>query len=475
MVADPKNLLKTYFKPGKIITGSFYQENGKLLLQASIMDGLFDRTLISFETIECDPGTQLNCIEELKQKILGYLSISKDINDGTNFEETPPKFQAFQYNLSALNHIDNDSLHVDFLNRAIKADPNYFEPKILLITHYVNKGEYLTADSLIKKIDMNSKLSSRQKNYLFEYESLLKGKYDKTYKALKKEYEIAYMDMATNQSTMVVALQYVNRPSDIDDLYNEISMDTLDLDKCHNCGNRFFIKGLADIEQKKYKQVIEELLPITKLIENNLIKKPLIMAYVRSGDFNTLNAQLKLWELSMDEKKEFLKLNMFVGNEFLLANNKDNAKIYFNNVINEAEQIKDSIDLAYSYYYNEDYKTAQKLLEKLHASDPNNIDIVVKLAITNYKNGNYPEADQFIKSLDTLRSEYQFGAIDYGFAQYYASINDKENTFDYLRKAVASGWWFTTTSYQNDPHFMIYRDTPEFKGVLNYWNQFLNL
>ena len=100
---------------------------------------------------------------------------------------------------------------------------------------------------------------------------------------------------------------------------------------------------------------------------------------------------------------------------------------------------------------------------------------MVKLTISNYKNGNYVDADRYIKNLDTLRTEYQFGKVDYGFAQYYASINDRENTFKYLLRAVASGWWFTTTTFQNDPHFNIYRDTQEFKDVLNYWNQFLEV
>ena len=101
--------------------------------------------------------------------------------------------------------------------------------------------------------------------------------------------------------------------------------------------------------------------------------------------------------------------------------------------------------------------------------------MIVKLAISNYKNGNYPKADEYIKSLDALRTDYQFGRVDYGYAQYYAAINDKGNTFKYLLKAVASGWWFTTTTFQNDPHFNIYRDTQEFKDVLNYWNQFIKV
>ncbi len=481
-VADVKNLIKTYFKPGKVITGGFYKENNKLLLQSSITDGLMDKTLISFETIECDSDSPLNCIEELKQKILGYLAIEekKDnlgyLNKEDNqkeayFEETPPKFEAYQYNLSALNHIDNDSLHLDFLNKAIKADPNYFEPKILLITYYFNISDYRTTDSLIKKIDMNSKLSSRQKNYLFEYESLIKGKYDKAYTAIKKEYKIAYLDMPTNQSTMVVALNFVNRPKDIDDIYNEIPMDGMNLDNCYNCGNRYYLKGLADIEQKKYTQVIDELLPISKIIGKAYLKKPLIMAYVRLGDSDALKEQYKLWELT--NKEDLLNLYMFTGNEYLLANEKENANAFFSKVINEKNSIKKTSEVANSYYYKQDYKTAQDLLEELHNTDPSNIDVVVKLAISNYKNGNFSESNQYLKRLEALRTDYQFGTIDYAFAQYFAVLKDKENTFNYLRKAVASGRWFINTTFQNDPHFLIYRDTKEFDDILNYWNQFL--
>ena len=479
---NAKDLLKTYFKPGKIISGGFYKEKDKLLLQSSITDGLIDKTFISFETIECDSDSPLDCIEILKQKVLGYLTILDTKDDSgyimqenkkvSYFEETPPKFKAYQYNLSAMNHIDNDSLHLDFLNKAIKADPNYFEPNIHLISYYFNTREFKTADSLSKKIDQNSQLNKRQRNYMFYYESLLKGKNDKAYKALKEEYDIAYLDLSTNQSLMTMALQLVNRPNDIDEIYKEINMDGINLENCSRCGYRYYLKGLADIEQKKYKQVIDELLNITKIIENGYLKKPLIMAYVRSGDYKALNEQFKLWELSMD-KNELLSLYMFTGNEFLLANEKSNAKIYFDKAINDSSPKSLSVNVASAYYYNQDYKTAQVLLEKLNTINPKDIDILVELAISNYKNGNKQEAEQNIKSLEALRTEFQFGDLDYGLAQYYALINDRVNTFNYLRKAVASGKWFTPTTFQNDTHFKNYLDTQEFKAILNYWNKIL--
>jgi len=483
-LTDVKGLLKTYFKPSKVVTGGFYKENGKLLLQASVMDGLIDRTFISFETIKCDQDSPLDCIEVLKQKVLGYLMIAENKDDSgylklddkkiSYFEETPPKYQAYQYNMSALNLIDNDSLHLYYLNEAIKADPNYFEPKIHLISYYFNNYEFHTTDSLIKLIDMNSQLSSRQKNYLFYYESLIKGKNDKAYRALKKEYEKAYLDIYTNQSLMTLGLQLVNRPQDIDDIYKEIPMGDMNIENCSRCTFRYYLKGLADIELKKYDQVKQELLPVINIIEDGFLKKPVIMAYVRSGENQELSDQFKAWELSM-EKEDLLELYMFAGNEYLLAKEHELANLFFNKVIGNPIYVNDTVEIANAYYYSKDYKTAQELLEKINATDPKNSEVVVKLAISLYKNGNITEAEKLIKNLDALRTEYQYGDIDYGYAQYYASIEDTKNAFYYLRKAVALGKWFTPISFQNDPHFLNIRANEEFIKILNYWNQLLRI
>ncbi|MGM5470991.1 TPR end-of-group domain-containing protein [Flavobacteriaceae bacterium LMO-SS05] len=467
---DSRSFLNTYFKPGKIISGTFYKENNKLLLQGSINDGTNNQVLISFETIDCDPSKPIDCVEELKQRILGYLSLEGKKSS----EETPPKYEALEYYLIAMQNYNQDSIHLEYLNKAIKADPKYFDPKINKITYYYNKGEFHTADSLIKEIDVNSILSTRLRNILLSNESLLEGKYDKAYKAQKKEYEITYLDLTTNMTTMTLALQFVNRPEDIDDIFNkEIPMKDVVLEKCLLCGFRYYMKGLADVEFKKYKQVIDELLPITKTIEDGYLKRPIVMAYIRSGDYNALDIQFKLWELSMS-KKELLNLYMFTGNEFLLANENDKAQTYFNKVIaNSANQISNPLNVASSYYYIKDYKTAQSLFEKLNIDDPKNIDVLVKLAISNYKNGNYEQADKLIESLNSLRTNFQFGEIDYGLAQYYSVLDDKVNALDYLQKAVAQGKRFIPTTFQNDPHFLKYRDTKEFKDILNYWNQFL--
>ena len=68
-----EKIVKDYFNPGKIIVGNYYLKDGKLLFQSTIKNGKLNTTLISFKLIECDYDNPIDCIEKLKQIILGYL------------------------------------------------------------------------------------------------------------------------------------------------------------------------------------------------------------------------------------------------------------------------------------------------------------------------------------------------------------------------------------------------------------------
>ncbi|WOD43822.1 TPR end-of-group domain-containing protein [Hwangdonia lutea] len=477
---DLNNLLKNYLKPAKVIEGAFYMEKDTLFLQGSIKDGLVDKTLISFETIKCDPNAPLDCAEKLKQDVLGYLStedrqdesgyIQKNNNQiASYYEETPPNYEAYQYLMNALDNIENDKTHLEYLNKAIKVDKDFFEPKTHLMAYYYNKGLFSITDSLIKTVAANSSLNARQKNWLLFYESIITGKNDKTYRAIKKEYEVASLDMNTNQTTMTIALQYVNRPEDVDAIYDEIPMDNMVLENCTRCGFRYYVKALADVELGKYNTVIKTLAPVTNIIESNYLKRPLISAYVKSGKFLELEKYLSHYALTAtNQAMDYL--NVFTGIQFLNANKKVEADSYFNKVIANSNATTAKPDLATAYYYIGDFKNAEDLYKTLHEAEPNNIEYIVLLAISFSKNGQFEAAKTQIEKLNRLKTDYQFGAIDYGWAQYYASMGDKDKAIAFLKKSVAQGFNYTPTTFQNDYHFKTIKDTPEFiNQIMNFW------
>jgi tetratricopeptide (TPR) repeat protein len=460
-------LLKNYFKPGKVIMGGFYKEKDSLLLQGSIKNGLTDKTLISFETIACDPNSPIDCVEALKQKILGYLSIEG--NDVNYYESTPPKFEALKYNQYALDNLDNDTLHLKFLDKAIKTDPHFFEPKIHKIAYFYNKGQYKIADSLRLLIGNKSKLSVRQNNIMLFYESILKGKNDRAYAAHKEEYKKSYKDLPTNMTDMTIALQYVNRPEDIDAIYKEINMDDLILENCTRCGFRYYLKGLADVELGNYNKVIKALVPVTNIIEDNYLKRPLISAYVKSGKLLELENYLSDYALTASTESIDYLTN-FIGIQLINANYTEDANTYFNKIITRKDPEPSKINLAQAYYFKGDYINAQKTYKKLHLQNPNKIEYLVHFAISNFNNGNFEAAKTLIEKLNSLRTDYQYGAVDYGWAQYYAAIGDKDKAIEFLHKSVAQGYNYTPATFQNDPHFKTIKNNPEFiNRIMNYW------
>ena len=475
------SFLKNYFNPGKIITGNFYLEKDKLIFQCSITDGNMDETLISFKPIECDFNSPLSCIEQLKQAVLGYLVYSdeNDTKDDLNFEETPPKFEAYQYVLNANDYINNTSAdysadyYIDLINKAIAIDPIYFEPKIHKMSYYYNIGEFQIADSVRKEIIINSKTSTRQRNYLLFYESLLKGKNDKIYSSHKKEYELAHFNLSTNMTNMNIAVQYVNRPEDVEAVFNKISMEDMPLENCTTCGLRYYLKGLADLKLKKYSQVIEMLKPVVHRIDGALIKIPLIIAYIKSEDFNSLDNYMSTIELTAtQEQDDFDMLTLIAGKQLLIVDQKDKANQYFNKIINSKNPETNEANIANALYFKEDLSKAEKLFHKLIENDSTNIDYLVRLSISKLKNGKAEEANKLINKLDQLRTDYQYGAVDYGFAQYYAVEGNKEAMLDYLLKAVASGIKFRPyrpSTFQYDPHFKAFKDTKEFMDIMNFW------
>ena len=466
-----ENVLQDYFQPAKIINGNYYLKNGKLLFQCSVTDGKMDKTLITLESVECSSDSPLDCIEAIKQRILGYL-ITED-QDPYNLEQIPPNFEAYQYLLTAKNESVSEEEYLELLNKAIAADKNYFEPKVLRVAYYFNQGvatsdkeAFKKSDSLLKNIGTISANNKRQANILNGYRSLLQGANDRVYSYFKKEYDVAPFDMKTNASFMVIALQYVYRPEEVDSIFNEVNMQTADLNNCEDCIDRLYIKALSDLELGRYKEVINFIEPLADDKNFEMLKTPLLDAYIRIGDFNKVDALLD----NVSDSQNEMKTNFRVGKECLLVGNRERANVYFDKVLDFPLRDEVVKYRARAYYYKEDYLAAEPLLEKNNEATPNNEENIALLSITYQKNRKTEQAAQLISKLDSLRSTYQYGTIDYQLARYSASLGKKPETINYLLKAVSSGYLYGPSEYQNDPHFKNFLDASDFDKILTYWH-----
>ena len=464
--ASSENVLEKYFKPSKIITGNYFLKEDKLILQGSIADGNLNKILISFKSIECGKENPLECIESLKQMVLGYLITEKNSNQ--QLQEKPPIYKAYQLLLDAKTIIDQPKESLKLLNQAIAIDSNYFEAKVLRVANYYNEGLFKEADSLRKLIKITSR-NKRQQNVLNLYHAMIEGDNRRIYTTLLSEYNHTPFDLESNQSAMIVALQFVNKPEKVDAIFEAILTDKMALENCAYCEYRIFAKGYADIALGRYSKSINLFkdIPITK--DNAyLFQSILTTSYIRTNDINALHRFEDKQKLIIDDN-DLLDFYTDAARELLLKKKYDLANNYYLKIINEFGGKKEDIRVANAYYQHKQYDNAELLLQKLLNSSPDQIAYLSLLAKTQIKN-NKVGANQTIEKLKSLRAPYQYGEIDYALASIFAIQKNKIPALSHLKNSIAKGNRYTASTFQNDPDFMDYFETKEFKDILTYWH-----
>ncbi|SDB36002.1 hypothetical protein SAMN03097699_0896 [Flavobacteriaceae bacterium MAR_2010_188] len=469
--ADNAGVLKQYFQPGKVITGSYFLNGTKLLFRASITDGNIDQTLISFKPIECDQANPLDCIDELKEKILGYFAqTNTEKLKKLSVEDSPPKYKAYEYLLESKASNISDDLEIELINKAIAEDSNYFEPKVLRISFFYNNSEFKKADSLLRSLQPNSfSNNKRQLNLVNHYEALLEGNNRKVYETVMNEFNYTPFDLITNASTLVVAVNFVNQLKGVDSIYSQIEMKEMNLDNCWYCQVRMYMKTLADLGLNRYDNVIDLLEPNIRDVDNINLKKMLIAAYARSDKKKELKDYLSKEEIKI-KREELLDLYLFSARQFLLQKDEASADEYLQ-IIN-AEKYPESYRsiIAETKFFLKDYEGAKSIFKKELEEHPDNIRIIGWLAAINQLQNNNNRSEELLLKLKSLKAEYQFGTLDYELAKYNAIIGNNTEALDYLLHSIAQGNYYTTNTFNNDPVFVDIKDSPEFQKIMTYWH-----
>lgn len=473
MAPNPnEGVVTSYLKPSKIIIGEFYLKGDRLLFQSSITDENMDRTLIAFKPIDCDSKSPLDCIEALKQRILGFLVTESKPLD--KLQESPPNFEAYQNLLLAKNNYDNNDEYLRYLNAAIAADNNYYEAKVNRLAHYYNTGDYRVADSLLNVLSKETSVNKRQLNLLKIYQALLQGNNRNIYRYLKKEYAINPFDLETNSSIMTVAKQFVNRPEDVAKIFNEISMKGMDVMDCEYCSYRYLIKALADVEMGKIDSAIALVAPFAKTKGKERLKEVLLKAHIKSGKSDKAVKSLLVNFAHIVSPETWRKLILSTGQEYLLRNEPDLAKYYWNQLIasfhKPATTAEDLQLLAHALFYDERYGEAIKNYEKMLAKDSiGKTESIANLAIAYQRVKKPDQAEATLRKLERERGDYDYGNVDYALARYHAALSEDKEAINYLYKAVASGKRYTLDAYQNEILFSAYLESDDFKKIMGFW------
>ncbi len=463
---DQDQLVTNYLQPSKIISGNFYLDNDTLIFQSSIIDGKTQKTLISFKPSSCMVTNSLDCIRDVAESVTGFLATAS--HRQLMLQDMPPKYDSYRYLLEAKN-ISDSVEHLEMLNKALEADPDYFEPKVLKVAFYYNEGDYRTADSLLKSIKPDTQGNQRQLNLLNMYDATLRGNNKRAYEAILREYHIAPFDLLTNRTAMVVALQFVNRPKEVEAMYSAIKPDSMDFENCTTCIQRVYVKCLADVELGNYSSAIESAKMVLSETDSDILVNPMLSAMVRDEKYAALEKFFTHAEIA-SFPKQLCDWYIFAGKEFLLTGKKGLAQEYFEKALDLAPQFPDSDYKAEALFFLDRFQEAGKEYAGRYANLPSSAEYLGKLAICNLKDGKTSQARTNLESLEKLRGDFQFGEIDYVLAEYFAVANKPDAMYEHLLKSVAAGQLFTSHTFQNDPLFRNYIKSDKFKQVLKYWH-----
>ncbi|NNK72059.1 MAG: hypothetical protein HKO94_02600, partial [Flavobacteriaceae bacterium] len=326
------DVFTTFFKTEKLIKGSYVIQDDKMVFRCIIQDGK-GQNITAFEPIECQKDNALSCIEELKQKVVVYLGLTEDRSLG--IERKPPDFEAYQKFLLSKDNYDDVDLYLRLLNEAIALDSTYFEPQLLRVQHYYNSGDFKVADSLIKSFSQENrlnKLSDRQKVLLNFCEALLTGKNNRVYQNFKYEFDITPKHLETNSTYMVLSLQYVNKPEILEDAFEKLPMEDLNLEDCVFCSFRYFTMGMAYNELGEYDKTIALLEPVINIIEATYLKRTLSRAYIETGREDKLDKLLQDLDLS-DRLEDKYTISLHAGLTHLVNGESNKANEFFESVI----------------------------------------------------------------------------------------------------------------------------------------------
>ena len=463
---DQLDFLQKNFSVGRLVKGNIYEEDEQLVVECTITDAKTKEIIEGLPTVRCSKTSPGKCIEEIKQLLLGALVSESDKKLNLLLETSTPKFEAFQ-ELTLAKEAETNERMIYHLDRAIAIDSTYFEPLVLRLSGYYNLNQYAVADSLLSQIDETLWATDpRQKNLLSFYDALLKGQNNLVFKHFYEELKLAPFELMTNNTVMVLALQFTYDLEKAAEVYAEIP-DKFDYANCSRCRTRLYLKMYLDLENDQLNDAIAHGNTLLKNRGWNWAESMMIRAYVRKGDWENLDL-LKSFAPGgslEDPARHFLS----TARECLMAGHEEKAEHYLNLADQYVNENTSLLTLGDLYLMMGKVEEAIAPFEQLIAMDSTDYTHWSRLGTVYAMQGNSEEVNRVIAYMESLRGPYQFGRIDYDIARIRMAQGNIPETIAKLQQSVNQGRHYYFHAFHNDYRFRSIKDRPDFRRLLSHW------
>jgi tetratricopeptide (TPR) repeat protein len=355
------------------------------------------------------------------------------------------------------------------LNTSIRLDPDFIDPYFLMLDFFYNEKLNAQAADTIKAIRQHfTELDERETNMLNYHTADVEGRNADVYRYFLKEYAEDPKDMFTNNSGMVIAMMYKHDPRKALEFFNEIPMDSVQVEGCYYCAER--------LEQAMWSALdIDSMTLADKLapkMETALYTRKsygsLIMYYVWKKD------TLKIDQLIIDARhhpaynETWEYLNYLAGRLFLLRGDKELSLHYAQEAIQAYLPFPNQIRmLGKSYYLNNQLDKALASLKTALVKLPEESRTLPEIGTVYARQANKVEAKKVIDQLEALRKPFDYGATEYFQGRIYALLGDKEKAVQLLQTSIKKGQKYDLwVTFDHDPDLMVLKGYPPYVEMM---------
>ncbi len=457
----------------KVVVEGIYDLTGiqkdSLSILVKITNPQTNTVIHTFPEVICSTERESDCISQLRSYILGYWS-SKDAN---LFSFTNDKaWKAYYRALKIWSDPDHEEEARTYLLQAIEYDTTFLDAYLLLLDDQNNADQYNNEADTIDLIKRRfTDMDARQENYLRYYEEDLNGRNAEAFKYFIKEYSLDPKDLFTNTTGMVLAVEYLNDPVTTLTFYNEIGVDSLDLNACVYCRSRASLALQASIDLQDLAtagKIARQLKPYAVLPTH--ISR-LINFHMLTGDTTSIN-ELISRASKTSSTWDIQQFYMRIAAQYALVNAKtDLCKYYSEKAISlYGKKVNWKVGRCYKMMGN--LAMAEKIYLAEIKTDPNDPWLKGELGVIYALQHKTSLANTLISELETIKAEYDYGIVPYHQGKIKANLGEKAAALKYLSNALDEGMKFQAgNTFQHDPDLFLLKDDADYLKLITRTRQ----
>lgn len=453
----------------QVIQGSYFLLKDSLHINANLVDIRNGNIVHTFGNFKGKKDEQLDIVENVKQKILGYW-----FNHQIVGEKYIPRYDAYKSLVEAKKIWEENDMKIEeLLINSMQLDPNFLEPKFLITAYYINKDKFEKADSIISEIEtIKSSLPKNQSDRFKYFNYFLKAQYEAAYPYLNNYLASDPSDEFKKTSLLFYSNINLNDPELTLNLTEKFIKDSIDYKDCHYCKTQLLNKFEALLKLKRHKQ-LNKLFQQTELLlkEDTRLSLLRLRNLVHVSKPSDINEFYKIHCSFALKGYENMALNL-IAVEYLKIGDSTSSQ-YFRDLNLASFKEKAEFD----YYGTEDYgfclsmnnewEKARDLYKKILVDMPEDRFMLSRLACCENYLGNHEEAEELKQKLEGMIPKFDFGYHSYEMARLAAVKGNKEEALEYLATSVREGRRFRTDWFDRDWYLKSLWDDPKMAALLD--------